>query len=152
MLDFERDTGRLNLTLAQCKVLAYLQRNEGISQTRLAYLTDTDPMTLGRILDRMEADGLIERKPNPADRRARSLFLQEPAFPVLKEIWRHSDRARARALAGLTASERELVLDLLQHIHGNLARLAPDMADNTAGVFPKRPGRRSQAHAEGDNS
>src|SRR5450759_1266799 len=77
--NFERHATELNLTLAQCKVLSYLQRNEGISQVRLAYLTDTDPMTLVRILDRMERDGLIERRPDPqptgltAFRRARGL-------------------------------------------------------------------------------
>jgi len=51
-LNFEREASSLNLTLAQSKVLIYLQRNEGISQVRLAELTDTDPMTLVRNLDR----------------------------------------------------------------------------------------------------
>ena len=48
--NFERHSVDLGLTLDQCKALCYLQRNEGISQVRLAYLTDIDPMTLGRLL------------------------------------------------------------------------------------------------------
>jgi MarR family len=61
--NFERHsvTLTLTLTLAQCKVLPHLQRNEGVSQVRLAELADTDPMTLVRFLDRMERDGWVER-------------------------------------------------------------------------------------------
>ena len=66
---FERNARDLELTLAQCKVLAHLSRNEGISQARLAELTETDPMTLVRILDRMQQDGWLERRPDPGDRR-----------------------------------------------------------------------------------
>jgi DNA-binding MarR family transcriptional regulator len=60
--NFERHSVTLNLTLAQCKALPYLQRNEGVSQVRLAELADTDPMMLVRILDRMERDGWVERR------------------------------------------------------------------------------------------
>jgi MarR family transcriptional regulator, transcriptional regulator for hemolysin len=144
--NFERHAAELNMTLAQCKVLSYLQRNEGISQARLAYLSDTDPMTLGRILDRMEGDGLIERRPDPADRRARSLFLQASAIPVLQEIWRHSDRARAKALAGLSAADRAQLMNLLQRVHSNLDALIPNAAD-TAGAVPRQPRKRAPVHA-----
>jgi DNA-binding MarR family transcriptional regulator len=123
--NFERHAAdvQLGLTLPQCRVLVYLQRNEGVSQVRLAYLTDTDPMTLVRILDRMESDGWVERRPDPADRRARRLFLKPAAMPVLKQIWAIGDRSRAEALAGLEATEREQLLDLLERIHGNLNAL-----------------------------
>ncbi len=124
-LNFEREAAGLNLTLAQCKVLIYLQRNEGISQVRLAELTDTDPMTLVRTLDRMERDGLIERRPDPADRRARRLFVTAAADPVLDEIWRIADRARAAALAGLSTVERDQLIGLLERIHANLTALLP---------------------------
>jgi DNA-binding MarR family transcriptional regulator len=134
-LNFERNAGGLNLTMAQCKVLCYLQRNEGISQVRLAYLTDTDPMTLVRILDRMEGDGLIERRPDAADRRARRLYLRAPAIPVLDEIWRVSDCARAESLAGLSDADRARLVSLMQHIEANLEKLVPD-APETSGNAP----------------
>lgn len=125
--NFERHASAVNLelTLPQCKVLIYLQRNQGISQVRLAGLTETDPMTLVRILDRMEGDGWLERKPDPADRRARRLHLKPAAFPVVKQIWAIADRARAEAFAGVRPADRERLLDLLQQIHGNLAALVP---------------------------
>jgi DNA-binding MarR family transcriptional regulator len=127
-LNFEREaTGSgLDLTMAQCKVLIYLHRNQGVSQVRLAYLTDTDPMTLVRILDRMEQDGWIERRQDPADRRARQLYLRAAAEPVVAEIWRIADRARAASLAGLDDAERELLVGLLGRIHHNLTSLLPN--------------------------
>ena len=124
-LNFEREASSLNLTLAQCKVLIYLQRNEGISQVRLAELTDTDPMTVVRNLDRLERDGLIERRQDPADRRARRLFTTAAAAAMLDEIWRIADRARAASLAGLSAAERAQLVGLLERVHANLTALLP---------------------------
>jgi DNA-binding MarR family transcriptional regulator len=68
---FERHAAEVSLTLMQCKVLLHLSRNEGVSQVRLCELTDVEPMMMVRILDRMEADKLLERRPDPDDRRAR---------------------------------------------------------------------------------
>ena len=67
---FEQRAAALGLTLPQCRALVYLAMHEGISQVRLAELTDIEPMTLVRILDRMEADGWLERRLDSADRRA----------------------------------------------------------------------------------
>jgi MarR family transcriptional regulator, transcriptional regulator for hemolysin len=119
-LNFERYSGDLGLTLAQCKILTYLQRNEGISQVRLAELTDTDPMTLARTLERMEGDGWIERKPDPADRRARRLFLKPTALRLLQNIWRVADRARIDAMSGLSAADRAQLMGLLERVRCNL--------------------------------
>lgn len=137
--NFERHAAPLGLTLAQCKLLAYLQRNEGISQSRLALLTDTDAMTLSRLVDRMAADGLVERRPDPTDRRARRLFLCERALPVLGEIWRLSDLARGEAMSGLSLPERNLLMQLMQRLHASLDALNPgaihdsDLASQLAG-------------------
>ena len=84
--NFERLSAALGLTLSHCKVLAYLQRNEGVSQARLAFLTTTDPMTQARQLDRMAAEGLLERRADPTDWRAHCLHLLPAALPVLDEV------------------------------------------------------------------
>jgi DNA-binding MarR family transcriptional regulator len=140
-LNFEREAAGsgLDLTMAQCQVLIYLHRNQGISQVRLAYLTDTDPMTLVRILDRMEHDGWVERRQDPADRRARRLYLRASAEPVVEKIWRIADRARAASLAGLDEEERELLVKLLGRIHDNLTRLVPN-ADPAKAPLPPAAG------------
>lgn len=127
--NFERHAAPLGLTLTQCKLLSYLQRNQGISQSGLAFLTDTDPMTLSRLLDRMAADGLVERRPDPTDRRARRLYLCEGALPVLSEIWRLSEVARGEAMSGLSLNERNLLMQLMQRVHANLEALMPGEAD-----------------------
>lgn len=118
---FEAHTRSLGLTLPQCKIVGYLTRNEGITQTRLAELTDTDPMSLVRALDRMEQDGWVERRPDPADRRAYHLYLLEPAKQVLSRMWKYGDQARNEALSDLDPEEREQFIALLERIHTTLA-------------------------------
>lgn len=119
---FEHNARELGLTLplAQCKVLANLARNEGISQARLAELTETDPMTLVRTLDRMQQDGWIERRADPSDRRAHRLFLCEPARSILERIWTISGQTFDEAFAQLSPHEREQLVGLLERVHRTL--------------------------------
>jgi MarR family transcriptional regulator for hemolysin len=118
---FEHHAQGSNWTLAECKVLTYVHRHAGISQIGLAELADIEPMSLVRILDRMEAQGLVERRRDPADRRARQLFLCDKAQATLEQLWTLSDHTRAQALAGIKAEERQLLIDLLERIHQNLS-------------------------------
>ncbi len=143
--NFEQHASELNLTLGHCKVLAYLQRNEGICQARLALLTDTDPMTLGRTVERMVGEGLIERRPNADDRRKHRLYLLPPALPVLREIWRCSDRARAKALVNLSAADRTQLMSLLERVTANLetALAGAEQSTNPA------PAKRRRAASNG---
>jgi MarR family transcriptional regulator, transcriptional regulator for hemolysin len=122
---FEKRAEALSLTLPQCKALAYLAQNEGVSQKRLAELTEIDPMSLVRILDRMEADGWVQRRSDPEDRRARSLAVTEKARPIVAHIWQLASETRNEAMAGLTTDERAQLLDLLEHVHENLLALEP---------------------------
>jgi DNA-binding MarR family transcriptional regulator len=130
---FEQRATQLGMTLTQAKVLVYLARNEGSTQARLAELTDTDPMTLVRVIDRMEKDGWLERRPDPTDRRAYRLHLKRAADPVLAEIHRIGDKARGEALAGLSQEDRARLLELLERIHANLVELVPSSSE------PARP-------------
>src|SRR3984885_15646350 len=98
---FERYARDIELTLPQCKVLGHLSRNEGISQARLAELTDTDPMTLVRTLDRMQQDQWIERRADPEDRRAHRLYLREAAKPIMNRMWKLADPVRLGELSPL---------------------------------------------------
>jgi DNA-binding MarR family transcriptional regulator len=118
----------LGLTRAQCKVLGYLARNEGINQAGLADLLEIKPMTLVRQIDRMEEDGWIERRPDPADRRARRLVLTEKARPILARILDLSNEVRNQAFAGLSEAERRHLIDLIARVHGNLSERVPPLA------------------------
>jgi MarR family transcriptional regulator, transcriptional regulator for hemolysin len=120
---FERRARELQLTLAECKVLGHLARNEGTSQARLAEMTETDPMTLVRTLDRMQEQQWIERRPDPADRRAHRLYLREASKPIIARMWKIADQARAEALAGLSPVEREQLIAALERVHQTLSAL-----------------------------
>jgi DNA-binding MarR family transcriptional regulator len=76
-----------------------------------------------RILDRMEADGLLERRPDPADRRARCLYLTPKAKPLVDQIWRLSEVTRAEVFAGIGKTERDVFITVLERLHDNLSRL-----------------------------
>ena len=120
----------LGLTRAQCKVLGYLARNEGINQAGLADLLEIKPMTLVRQIDRMEEDGWIERQPQPGDRRARRLVLTDKARPILARILDLSNEIRAESFAGLSKDEGKQLIELLRRVHGNLSeRVLPLAAD-----------------------
>jgi DNA-binding MarR family transcriptional regulator len=122
---FEQRAVQLGMSLTQCKVLVFLSRNEGATQARLAELSDTDPMTLVRVLDRMERDDWIERRQDPQDRRAHRLHLRPASEPILAEITRIVEKARNEALAGISADEREQMMKLLEKVHSNLVSLLP---------------------------
>ena len=131
---FEHNGRRLGLTRAQCRTLGYLARNEGVNQAGLADLLEIRPMTLVRQIDRMEDAGWIERRADPADRRARRLFLTAKARPVLGRIWHVANETRDEALARLSAAEAEALIDLLVRVHATLSERVP--ADLRAIVAP----------------
>lgn len=120
---FEIRAAEIPLNLAQAKALVRLEKNEGVSQARLAELAEVDPMTMVRILDRMEAEGVVERRPDPADRRARCLYLTAKAKPILNEIWRLSEEIRAEVFAGVSKDERERFMDMLERLYANISQL-----------------------------
>jgi MarR family transcriptional regulator for hemolysin len=123
---FEVRAREISLNLAQAKTLVRLEKNEGVSQARLAELAEVDPMTMVRILDRMEAEELLERRPDPADRRARCLYLTAKAKPILSEIWRLSEEVRGELFAGVSTAEREQFMDVLERIYDNIFKLSSD--------------------------
>src|SRR5215472_7463667 len=74
----------LKMTRAQWAVLARLQRCEGVKQSELAEALDLAPITLGRLVDKLTAAGLVERRSDAADRRAHRLYLTDKAAPTLR--------------------------------------------------------------------
>jgi DNA-binding MarR family transcriptional regulator len=120
---FEERAQKLSLTLAQCKAFAALAHCGGVSQKRLAEISETDPARLVRILDRLEAVGCAERRPDPQDRRAHLLTITESAKPVVQSIWQIVRNTNTEALRGLTSDEIHLLMNLLARVHANLLAL-----------------------------
>jgi len=82
-----------------------------------------------RILDRMEAEGLLERRADPDDRRARCLYLTAKARPILSEIWRLSEEIRAEIFAGVSKAEREQFMSVLERVYANISQLEGKPSD-----------------------
>src|SRR6267142_3981338 len=117
---FEQNARGSGLTRSQWQVLAYLAQNEGINQSGLADLLEIDPITLGRIVDRLQMVGLIERRPNSSDRRVWLLHLTAAARPKLSQLRRLGDVTRGEALAGVPEADTERLLKTLQALKANL--------------------------------
>src|SRR5882672_3851623 len=122
---FEQRAGALGLTLPQCQVLVYLADHEGITQVQLAELTDLEPMTLVRTLDCLESYGWVERRNDPADRRARRLYLKAKGKPFVDDIWHLVALTRREAFAGIPRKHADLMIELLEKIQSNFASLEP---------------------------
>jgi MarR family transcriptional regulator, transcriptional regulator for hemolysin len=117
---FEQNARGSGLTRSQWQVLAYLSKNDGINQSGLAELLDVEPITLGRIVDKLEALGLVERHPHPSDRRIHLLRLTPVAGPKLTQLQRLGDITRGEALAGVSEADRDRLLKTLQVLKANL--------------------------------
>jgi MarR family transcriptional regulator, transcriptional regulator for hemolysin len=110
------------LTRSQWQVLAYLAENQGINQARLAELIEIEPITLGRIVVRLEALRLIKRDSHPTDRRGWLLNLTPVARARLERAREYDDVTRREALVGVSEDDRQHLLKTLQALKENLTQ------------------------------
>src|SRR5258708_3584900 len=103
----------LGMTRAQWAVLARVERSEGLKQCELADTLDLQPITLTRLIDRLCDGGLIERRSDPDDRRAKRLYLTPAARPVLDGLTRLGQDIMATVLAGIEAAAVLILLSPL---------------------------------------
>ena len=118
---FDQRSKALGLSRAQCQVLAFLVYHEGINQAGLAELLELEPISLARLLDRMEQAGWVQRRPDPLDRRAWKLFITDKAKPLFAQMIAIGREVRAEALNGFTAEDADRLMDLLLRARRNLS-------------------------------
>lgn len=121
---FDQRARAHGVTRAQWQVLAVLARNEGISQAGLADRLELESITVGRMVDRLEEAGHVERRADPADRRVWRLHLTDAVGPLLDEMRSLAEEVTAEALQGLSAGDREALATGLEQIRANLSRSA----------------------------
>lgn len=92
---------QFGMTRAQWAVLLKLERHEGANQSDLADFLEIQPITLTRLVDRLCDSGLIERRPDPADRRAKLLYLTPAARPLIEQISKQVEEVAEEVLAGI---------------------------------------------------
>jgi MarR family transcriptional regulator for hemolysin len=121
------------MTRAQWAVLVRLDLSEGLKQSELAELLDLQPITLTRLLDRLAQNGLIERRPDPNDRRANRLFLTPAARPLLERLATLGTGMMKTVLEGLDAKAIERMLRDLETLRENLrSAIGRNTAQNQA--------------------
>jgi MarR family transcriptional regulator for hemolysin len=125
---------QFGITRAQWAVLVRMERSEGLNQTELADMLDLQPITLTRLLDKLSDSGLIERRPDPGDRRAKRLFLTPTARPLLKRLAELGEETMTSTLAGVERDGIETMVSQLAIVKENLRRLIQQRhTDSVAG-------------------
>ncbi|MBN8891736.1 MAG: MarR family transcriptional regulator [Rhodospirillales bacterium] len=125
-LDSDRRARAHGMTRAQWIILVRLESQPGLSQKELAEILEVEPITVARLIDRLEDRGMVERRGDPADRRVWRLHLLPPAEPVLRDI--HAEREDLRRLvsAGIDAGT-------LHTINAGLARMKANLMAESRG-------------------
>jgi len=131
---FDQKARAYGMTRAQWIILARLEHQPGISQNEMAVASEVEPITVGRLVDRLEAQGLVKRHPDPADRRIRRLHLLPAATPILEAIAREREALSERLTSGLDENSLNHLADTLLHLKDNLtAELAGENKTALAG-------------------
>ena len=119
---FDRRASQLGVTTAQWRALAWLGHEPGLKQVELAERLDVEPITAGRIVDRLEEAGLVERQADPVDRRVWRLTLTEKAMPIFERLGAIAEEMAEQAFAGLEMEEIDQIRARLALIRENVGR------------------------------
>jgi MarR family transcriptional regulator for hemolysin len=146
---FDRRVRKLGLTRAQWLVLTRLHRRPGASQSELADMMEVERATAGRLIDRLEAKGWVERRADAGDRRINRVYLTSEAERVHKHIWRIAEATVADALADLSHREAGQLLKLLGRVKGRLFELADNPAARPSEGRSRREAIQTKSKANG---
>jgi len=119
--EFDRQVGAMGVTRAQWMVLTRLARRPGCSQTELADMMEMERATAGRLLDRLEENGLVRREADPVDRRVRRVFPTERAEKEQERMRAVADSLIDAALADRSPSKRETLIDHMIVVRARLS-------------------------------
>ena len=142
---FDRRVRALGITRAQWLVLTRLHRYPGASQTELADMMEVERASAGRMIDRLEANGWVERRAERRDRRIKRVYLTSEAERVHRRIWRVAEATVDEALADLSAREGAQLMKLLTRVKKSLVAVV----DGTGPARNGSPGSDRRAHQNG---
>ncbi|MBB5208727.1 MarR family winged helix-turn-helix transcriptional regulator [Chiayiivirga flava] len=130
--EFDRRVAHLNLTRAQWRALKCIGRDSGLTQAALAEELEMEPIAIGRVIDRLQKAGFVERRADPADRRKWRLHLAPASHEVMRAVDRLSGEMREAVLGAIPAADMAVTERTLNAIKQNLQTL--DRGD--AGAIP----------------
>lgn len=119
---FDERARGIGVTRPQWQVLSLLNINEGINQGGLADILEVEPITLGRMVDRLQDADLVERRPDPADRRAWRLYLTDKGRDLLARLRPLAAETLESLLCGIDQAQLDASLAALQRMRANLTR------------------------------
>jgi len=119
---FDERARSISVTRPQWQVLSLLARNLGINQGGLADILEVEPITLGRMIDRLQDASLVERRADPADRRAWKLFLTPRGAGIVDQLQPLARETFEEALDGVDPAQRMQLMDTLDKMLANLSR------------------------------
>jgi DNA-binding MarR family transcriptional regulator len=125
---FDQWASAYGMTRAQGIILARLSRQPGLSQNEMAALCEVEPITIGRLVDRLEARGLLERRSDPSDRRIRRLHLLPASEPILAAIQDYKAKLQDELTGDVEPEAIATVLDVLTHMKQKLT-MEPAVSD-----------------------
>jgi len=147
--EFDRRVRRLGITRAQWLVLTRLHRRPGASHSELAEMMEVEKATAGRMIDRLVANGWVERRSEPGDKRVKRVYLTREAERVHKRIWRVAEDTVETALADLSSRESKQLFTLLQRVKETLVSGANGSAKGSATAAGRNSASRGMRRANG---
>ena len=132
--NMDRRLQSLGLTQAQWRAIVHLSRSEGMTQAALAESLEIQPITLTRLIDRMESAGWVERRTHPLDRRAVQLYLTAQSQPILEQMHARAADALNEAMHGVSPRAQRQLVATLEQLKHNL------IAAETAAISPEPSG------------
>ena len=134
--EFDRQVSALGVTRAQWMVLARLARRPGCSQTELADMMEMERATAGRLVDRLEENGLVRREPDPTDRRVRRVFPTDLATGQQAQMRAVADAIVDDALSDLNPEQQEILMNLMESVRARLSSIVSASAPATLVATP----------------
>ncbi|MFK2873864.1 MarR family winged helix-turn-helix transcriptional regulator [Dyella lipolytica] len=120
---FDRRAVKFGLTRAQWRATKVLYHREGLRQTELAEFLEMEPIAVGRVIDRLQAAGFVERRPDPKDRRAWRLYTTTQASGVIDDMEQIAYELRRECTTGITFEEMSQAMDVMTRLKENLQAL-----------------------------
>ena len=121
-VDADKRARTHGMTRAQWGILIWLERQPGTSQKELSELLEVEPITVARLIDRLESRGMVERRPDPRDRRIWRLHLSPPALLMLREINQQRAEMTAMVTNGIDEASETIMIEALVRMKATLTR------------------------------
>lgn len=118
---FEQRTAHLGLSSAQWRLLIHVLKSEQITQARLADLLEIEPISVSRLVDRMEQAGWVARVADPLDRRVRLIVATQSSLDIKESLYASAREVYAEALLGIAPEAQTALLENLIIITNNLS-------------------------------